>query len=113
MTRVIDDDLWQAVKTRQGEIADKYVNVTEAIPGFVAYRATALGALKTNDNRIKARLADRNGTSDNDLKQCADRHLGTKFRKRGDPLYLAVLIGRTRSTLNYAILRLFAHKNAP
>jgi hypothetical protein len=28
--RIIDDDLWQAVKTRQSEIADKYVNVTEA-----------------------------------------------------------------------------------
>jgi site-specific DNA recombinase len=29
--RIIDDELWQAAKTRQGEIADKYVNVTEAI----------------------------------------------------------------------------------
>jgi site-specific DNA recombinase len=29
--RIIDDELWKAVKTRQGEIADKYVNVTEAI----------------------------------------------------------------------------------
>src|SRR5712692_1846698 len=29
--RIIDDELWQAVKTRQSEIADKYVNVTEAI----------------------------------------------------------------------------------
>jgi hypothetical protein len=28
---IIDDELWQAVKTRQREIADKYVNVTEAI----------------------------------------------------------------------------------
>jgi hypothetical protein len=28
---IIDDELWQAVKTRQSEIADKYVNVTEAI----------------------------------------------------------------------------------
>jgi hypothetical protein len=29
--RIIDDELWQAVKARQSEIADKYVNVTEAI----------------------------------------------------------------------------------
>jgi site-specific DNA recombinase len=29
--RIVDDELWQAVKTRQSEIADKYVNVTEAI----------------------------------------------------------------------------------
>src|SRR5712692_3112475 len=29
--RIIDDELWQAVKTRQSEIANKYVNVTEAI----------------------------------------------------------------------------------
>jgi hypothetical protein len=28
---IIDDEFWQAVKTRQSEIADKYVNVTEAI----------------------------------------------------------------------------------
>src|ERR1700722_9237177 len=28
--RIIDDELWQAAKTRQSEIADKYVNVTEA-----------------------------------------------------------------------------------
>jgi site-specific DNA recombinase len=28
--RIIDDELWKAAKTRQGEIADKYVNVTEA-----------------------------------------------------------------------------------
>jgi hypothetical protein len=28
---IIDDELWQAVKTRQSEIADKYVSVTEAI----------------------------------------------------------------------------------
>jgi site-specific DNA recombinase len=27
--RIIDDELWQAVKARQGEIADKYVNVTD------------------------------------------------------------------------------------
>ena len=29
--RIIDDELWQAAKTRQSEIADKYVNVTDAI----------------------------------------------------------------------------------
>jgi hypothetical protein len=32
-------------------------------------------------------------------------------RQRGNPLYLAVLIGRTKSTLNYAISRLFAHRH--
>ena len=29
--RIVDDKLWQAVKARQSEIADKYVNVTEAV----------------------------------------------------------------------------------
>ena len=29
--RIIDDKLWQAVKTHQSEIADRYVNVTAAI----------------------------------------------------------------------------------
>ncbi|WP_235818415.1 recombinase family protein [Brucella grignonensis] len=29
--RIVDDELWQAVRARQGEIAEKYVNVTEAI----------------------------------------------------------------------------------
>lgn len=29
--RVVDDELWQAVKTKQREIADKFVNVTEAV----------------------------------------------------------------------------------
>jgi hypothetical protein len=29
--RIVDDELWQSVKTRQGEIAEKYVNVTEAV----------------------------------------------------------------------------------
>ncbi|WP_246226277.1 zinc ribbon domain-containing protein [Chelativorans xinjiangense] len=28
---IVDDELWQAVKARQGEIAEKYVNVTEAV----------------------------------------------------------------------------------
>src|ERR1700704_2444441 len=28
--------------------------------------------------------------SETDPKQCADKHLGTKFRKRGNPLYLAI-----------------------
>jgi hypothetical protein len=53
-------------------------------------RATALGALKENDNGEKAPLADLDGTSETDQKQCADKHLGTKFRKRGNPLYLAI-----------------------
>jgi hypothetical protein len=42
----------------------------------------------------KTPLADLDGTSDIYLKQCADKYLGTEFRKRGNPLYLAVLIGR-------------------
>lgn len=29
--RIVDDELWQAVRERQGEITEKYVNVTEAI----------------------------------------------------------------------------------
>jgi hypothetical protein len=29
--RIIDDKLWQGVKALQSEIADKYINVTEAI----------------------------------------------------------------------------------
>jgi site-specific DNA recombinase len=29
--RIVDDALWQAVKARQAEIAEKYVNVTEAV----------------------------------------------------------------------------------
>ena len=31
MLRIVDDELWQAVRARQSEIADQYVNVTEAI----------------------------------------------------------------------------------
>ena len=42
----------------------------------------------------KPPLAHLDGTSETDPKQCADKHLGTKFRKRGNPLYLAFLIGR-------------------
>jgi hypothetical protein len=29
--RIIDDELWQSVKARQSEIADKYVNVIDAV----------------------------------------------------------------------------------
>ena len=66
-------------------------------------RATALGALKENDNRKKRRSLISMERRRIDPKQCADKHLGTKFRKRGNPLYLAFLIGRTKSTLNYDI----------
>src|SRR5260221_723408 len=38
--RIIDDELWQAVKARQSEIADKYVNVTEAIREAQSNRRT-------------------------------------------------------------------------
>ncbi|PRA84988.1 recombinase family protein [Ochrobactrum sp. MYb29] len=29
--RIVDDELWQSVRARQGEIAEKYINVTEAV----------------------------------------------------------------------------------
>ncbi len=29
--RIVDDELWQVVRERQGEIAEKFVNVTEAL----------------------------------------------------------------------------------
>ncbi|WP_342588396.1 hypothetical protein [Phyllobacterium phragmitis] len=29
--RIVDDELWQAVRARQGDIAEKYANVTEAV----------------------------------------------------------------------------------
>ena len=29
--RIVDDELWQSVRVRQGEIAEKYANVTEAV----------------------------------------------------------------------------------
>jgi site-specific DNA recombinase len=34
--RIVDDELWQAVKMRQAEIAEKYVNVIEAVRGHHA-----------------------------------------------------------------------------
>ncbi|MGA7804699.1 hypothetical protein, partial [Bradyrhizobium sp.] len=43
-----------------------------------------------NDNREKRRSPRLDATSKTDLKQCADKHLGTPFRTRGNPLYLAV-----------------------
>jgi hypothetical protein len=52
-------------------------------------QAPALGALKKNDNRKKAPLAHLDGTSETDLKQCADKHLGTKF-VRGAKVVAAV-----------------------
>jgi hypothetical protein len=45
--------------------------------------------LKENNNQKKAPLTRLKETSESDLKQCADKNLGTKFRKRGNPLYLA------------------------
>ena len=72
-------------------------------PIYSLSRATALGALKENDNRKKRRSLISMERRSIDPKQCADKHLGTKFRKLGNPLYLAFLIGRAKSTLNYAI----------
>jgi hypothetical protein len=43
-------------------------------------RATAFGALKQNDNRKKRRSLISTVTSETDLKQCADKNLGTKCR---------------------------------
>ena len=45
-------------------------------------------------NRNKRRSLFRDVLTYADLKQCADKNLGTKFRQRGNSLYLAVLIGR-------------------
>ena len=72
-------------------------------PIYSLSRATALGALKENDNRKKRRSLISMERRRIDPNQCADKHLGAKFRKRGNPLYLAFLIGRAKSTLNYAI----------
>jgi hypothetical protein len=55
-------------------------------------RATALGALKENQKLEQAPRSHLERKSEIDLKQCADKSLGTKFRKRGNPLYLAFLI---------------------
>ncbi|MGA7808667.1 hypothetical protein [Bradyrhizobium sp.] len=55
-------------------------------------QAMALGALKQNDNREKRRSPKFDETSKTDLKQCADKYLGTPFRKRGNPLYLAITL---------------------
>ena len=46
-------------------------------------RATAVEALKKNDNRKKRRSLIAMERRRVPLKQCADKHLGTKFRKRG------------------------------
>ena len=61
-------------------------------------RPTALGALKRKRQLEKAPLAYLDGTSKTDQKQCADKALGTTFRQRGNSLYLAFLIGRTKSS---------------
>jgi hypothetical protein len=43
-----------------------------------------------NDNRKKCRSLISTERRKTDPKQCADKHLGTKFRRRGNPLYLAI-----------------------
>jgi hypothetical protein len=53
-------------------------------------RATALGALTENDNWKKRRSLISTERRKTDPNQCADKHLGTKFRERGNPLYLAI-----------------------
>ena len=63
----------------------------------------ALEVLKENNNQKNTPLTRLKETSESDLKQCADKNLGTKFRKRGNPLYLAFLIGRPMSTTYYDI----------
>src|SRR5450631_655129 len=42
--------------------------------------------------RTAGMTRDFDGTSETDQKQCADKNLGTKFRQRGNPLYLAILL---------------------
>src|SRR6267154_453643 len=50
--RIIDDELWQAVKTRQSEIADKYVNVSEAIREAQSNRLNGLRRPKALFSRL-------------------------------------------------------------
>ena len=54
-------------------------------------RATALGALKTNEKMASsAATLTSTGVGRAAQKQRADKHLGPKVRQRGNPLYLAV-----------------------
>jgi hypothetical protein len=69
--------------------------------------------LKENQKLEQAPLAHRRRADDTGTKQCADKTLGMKFRKRGNSLYLAVLIGGSMSTNYYDILPLFAHAQIP
>jgi hypothetical protein len=57
-------------------------------------RATTLGALKENDNRKKAPLADLDRTSEFDPKTMCRQKLRNEFPEAGSPLYLAILIKR-------------------
>jgi hypothetical protein len=62
---IIDDELWQPVKTRQSEIADKYVNVTETIREAQSDRPNGLrrpkalfsGFIHCGEDVLKTRLA--------------------------------------------------------
>ena len=76
-------------------------------------RATPLGPLKTKQEIPKAPPPHLTGSNRAAQKQCADKNLGTKFRQRGNSLYLAFLIGRAKSTPSYAFLRLLQTSSAP
>jgi len=76
-------------------------------------RATPLGPLETKKKVSEAPPPHLTGSNRAAKKQCADKNLGTKFRKRGNSLYLAVLVGRAKSTPSYAFLRLLQTSSAP
>jgi hypothetical protein len=67
-------------------------------------RATPLGPLKTKKEVSEAPTPHLTDSNEPLEKQCADKNLGTKFRQRGNSLYLAFLIGRAKSTHSYAFL---------
>jgi hypothetical protein len=76
-------------------------------------RAMALGPLQTKEKRQQRPRHTLPHNERARQKQCADRNLGTKFRQRGNSLYLAFLIGRAKSTHSYAFLRLFELQPLP
>ena|SRR6266702_5795125 len=73
-------------------------------------QVTPLGLLKTKKKVSAAPPPYRERAAQ---KQCADKNLGTKFRQRGNSLYLAFLIGRAKSTHSYAFFRFLRTSSAP
>jgi hypothetical protein len=68
-----------------------HVRLSTAAGGGRALRTSDIGRCRS---ARAAPLAHLDGTSETDLKQCADKNLGTKFRQRGNPLYLAIQTSR-------------------